>query len=147
MVDTDCQGANMQCVDSECLCRAGYVQVGGNCQNEVHCDPEGANNDCHKRATCTEEPGFPGFSCTCNAGWEDAFLGANGKSCKDVPATTPDAEPEEDPTADDPVTVAIPGVGPFPNRPTVFATCRAIREVCTQTSDCCGGMDCVPVPF
>lgn len=116
MIGTDCKGSNMQSVETECSCRPGYAQVGPNCQDEVHCDVGGLNNDCHRRATCQEESGFPGFSCSCVDGWTDAFEGANGKACKIVPPTATDPPP--DPLTQTPSRPA--GVRPFPNRPTVF---------------------------
>ena len=149
-IDTDCQGANMQCVDHGCTCRPGYAQVGPNCQNEVHCDEDGFNNDCHRRATCTEEEGFPGFSCNCWEGWEDAFEGANGKACKDIPPVTEAPPPE--PTTTEATVIVQSGVGPHPNRPTVFPPkCKADGLDCTADGACCSGK-CganvvVPVPL
>ena len=132
----------MQCNNTTCTCLPGYAQVGPNCQNEMHCDVGGFNNDCHRRATCIEEDGFPGFSCNCTEGWEDAFEGANGKSCVDIQPVT-EAPPE--PVVE---TTTLPeGVGPHPNRPTVFPPkCVAVGEMCENGgTPCCEGF--CPIPW
>lgn len=133
-----CFGANMECIDSECVCFPGYARVGPNCQNEVHCNQGGSNNDCHARATCTEEDGFPGFSCKCVEGWEDKFEGANGKSCSKIIMSPAETEVPPEPITE----TALPeGVGPHPDRPTVVIppVCLANDAYCGDGGTCCSG--------
>ncbi len=65
------------CVDSACVCPAGYEGDGTACTDANECRDGSA--DCHANATCTNEEGS--FSCACDSG----FVG-DGLEC--VPATS-----------------------------------------------------------
>lgn len=74
----DCAGNNYACDEttSQCMCPLGFAEVGANCQLENECAP-GFSNDCHRFATCSEEPAPIFYSCRCSEGFSDKYPGLN----------------------------------------------------------------------
>mmetsp|Transcript_16301 Transcript_16301/g.24664 ORF Transcript_16301/g.24664 Transcript_16301/m.24664 type:complete len:486 (+) Transcript_16301:176-1633(+) len=102
-VDT-CTGNNKECVDDECVCKAGYFPTNGvasaHCEDQNECRERYPNN-CHPYAKCVNTEGS--YWCACTDGWKDSDSTTSSPGTKCVNIN--ECEEEVDDCTDDEVCV------------------------------------------